>query len=107
MREPQVAPPEIGWGTAWGLGWELYDLPGGPVFGHDGNTIGQSAVLRIDPGRDLSVAVLTNGGDRKRLMKEILGRVVELPAEPVPDPAMRPDPSRCTGVYVSSTSEPR
>ncbi|GAA1858893.1 serine hydrolase domain-containing protein [Actinomadura bangladeshensis] len=105
MREPQVALPEIGWGTAWGLGWELYDLPGGPVFGHDGNTIGQSAVLRIDPGRDLSVAVFTNGGDRKRLMKEILGRVVELPAEPVPDPATRPDAGRCAGVYVSSTSE--
>ncbi|GAA1816435.1 serine hydrolase domain-containing protein [Actinomadura chokoriensis] len=105
MREPQVALPEIGWGTAWGLGWELYDLPGGPVFGHDGNTIGQSAVLRIDPGRDLSVAVFTNGGDRKRLMKEILGRVIEVPAEPVPDPAARPDAGRCAGVYVSSTSE--
>jgi CubicO group peptidase (beta-lactamase class C family) len=105
MREPQVALPEIGWGTAWGLGWELYDLPDGPVFGHDGNTIGQSAVLRIDPGRDLSVAVFTNGGDRKRLMKEILGRVIELPAEPVPDPATRPDAGRCAGVYVSSTSE--
>ncbi|MQY08910.1 hypothetical protein ACRB68_70210 [Actinomadura sp. RB68] len=52
------------------------------MFGHDGNTIGQSAVLRVDPGRDVAVAVLTNGGDRKPLMKEILGRVVEPPAEP-------------------------
>lgn len=105
MREPQVVLPDIGWGTAWGLGWTLYDLPGGPVFGHDGNTIGQSAVLRVDPGRDVCVAVFTNGGDRKRLMKEILGRVVELPAEPVPDPATRPDTWRCAGVYVSNTSE--
>jgi CubicO group peptidase (beta-lactamase class C family) len=105
MREPQVVLPDIGWGTAWGLGWTLYDLPGGPVFGHDGNTIGQSAVLRVDPGRDVCVAVFTNGGDRKRLMKEILGRVVELPAEPVPDPAARPDTWRCAGVYVSNTSE--
>jgi CubicO group peptidase (beta-lactamase class C family) len=92
MREPQVALPDIGWGTAWGLGWELYDLPGGPVFGHNGNTIGQSAVLRVDPGRDVSVAIFTNGGDRKPLMKEILGRVVESPAEPVPDPLIR----KCT-----------
>ncbi|MBB5631525.1 serine hydrolase domain-containing protein [Sphaerisporangium krabiense] len=105
MREPQVVLPDIGWGTAWGLGWTLYDLPGGPVFGHDGNTIGQSAVLRVDPGRDVSVAIFTNGGDRKPLMKEILDRVVESPAEPVPDPAARPDARRCAGVYLSSTSE--
>ncbi|MBT2212169.1 serine hydrolase [Actinomadura sp. NEAU-AAG7] len=104
MREPQVSLPDIGWGTAWGLGWELYDLPGGPVFGHNGNTIGQSAVLRVDPGREVSVAIFTNGGDRKPLMKEILGMVVESPAEPVPDPAARPDIRRCAGVYLSSTS---
>ncbi|MBB4774797.1 serine hydrolase domain-containing protein [Actinomadura livida] len=105
MREPQVALPDIDWGTAWGLGWTLHDLPGGPVFGHDGNTVGQSAVLRVDPARDVCVAVFTNGGDRKPLMKEILGRVVGSPAEPVPDPAVRPDAGRCAGVYVSSTSE--
>ncbi|MEU8346931.1 serine hydrolase domain-containing protein [Spirillospora sp. NPDC048832] len=105
MREPQVALPDIGWGTAWGLGWTLHDLPGGPVFGHDGNTIGQSAALRIDPGRDVCVAVFTNGGDRKPLIKEILGKVIESPAEPVPDPTARLDAGRCAGVYVSSTSE--
>lgn len=105
MREPQVVLPDIGWGTAWGLGWQLFDLPGGPVFGHDGNTVGQSAVLRVDPGRGVAVAILTNGGDRKPLMREILGRVVESPAEPVPDPAARPDAGRCAGVYLSSTSE--
>jgi CubicO group peptidase (beta-lactamase class C family) len=105
MREPQVALPDIGWGTAWGLGWTLHDLPGGLVFGHDGNTIGQSAALRIDPGRDVCVAVFTNGGDRKPLIKEILGKVIESPAEPVPDPTARLDAGRCAGVYVSSTSE--
>jgi hypothetical protein len=51
------------------------------------------------------VAIFTNGGDRKPLMKEILGRVVESPAEPVPDPAARPDVRRCAGVYLSSTSQ--
>ncbi|GAA0951101.1 serine hydrolase domain-containing protein [Actinocorallia libanotica] len=104
MRESQVTLPDIGWGTAWGLGWALHDLPGGPVFGHDGNTIGQSAALRIDPGRDVSVAILINGGDRRPLMKEILGRVIGSPAEPVPDPAQRLDVRRCAGVYLSSTS---
>lgn len=104
MREPQVLLPDIGWGTAWGLGWELYDLPGGLVFGHDGNTIGQSAVLRVDPGRDVTVAIFTNGGNPKPLMKEILGRVLEPPEEPVPDPAARPNAQRYAGTYLSGTS---
>ncbi|MGW3657917.1 serine hydrolase domain-containing protein [Streptomyces sp. NPDC005151] len=107
MLQPQVALPDIGWGTAWGLGWELYDLPGGLVFGHDGNTIGQSAVLRVVPGRDLAVAVFTNGGDPKPLREEILGRVLELPGEPVPDPAVRLNARRCVGTYLSSTGETR
>ncbi|MFC5182443.1 serine hydrolase domain-containing protein [Actinomadura harenae] len=104
MREPQVTLPDIGWGTAWGLGWELYDLPGGPVFGHDGNTIGQSAILRVDPARDVVLAILTNGGNPKPLMKEISGWVLELPDEPVPDPAARVNATRHTGTYVSDTS---
>ncbi|MBA2892048.1 serine hydrolase domain-containing protein [Nonomuraea soli] len=104
MLQPQVTLPDIGWGTAWGLGWELYDLPGGLVFGHDGNTIGQSAILRVDPARDLAVAILTNGGSPRPLMKEIAGRLMELPEEPVPDPARPVDAARCAGTYVSSTS---
>ncbi len=105
MREPQVMLPDIGWGTAWGLGWELYDLPGGLVFGHDGNTIGQSAILRVDPTRDVVLAILTNGGNPKPLMKEISGWVLEPPEEPVPDPAARVNVTRHVGTYVSDTSE--
>ncbi|MFD0904436.1 hypothetical protein [Actinomadura sediminis] len=51
------------------------------------------------------MAIFTNGGDRKPLMREILGRVVESPAEPVPDHAARPDAGRAASVYLSSTSE--
>ncbi|MEV4254075.1 serine hydrolase domain-containing protein [Spirillospora sp. NPDC049652] len=104
MREPQVTLPDIGWGTAWGLGWELYDLPGGLVLGHDGNTIGQSAILRVDPAREVVVVVLTNGGNPKPLREEISGWVLEQPEKPVPDPAARPDARRVAGTYVSSTS---
>ncbi|ROO86361.1 hypothetical protein EDD29_3925 [Actinocorallia herbida] len=50
-------------------------------------------------------SIFTNGGDRKPLMKEILSRVVESPADPVPDPTARPDTRRCAGVYRSSTSQ--
>ncbi|MER6808725.1 serine hydrolase domain-containing protein [Spirillospora sp. NPDC000708] len=112
MRQPQVELPDIGQGTGWGLGWELFDLPGGTVFGHDGNTIGQSAFLRAVPGRDVAVAIVTNGGSPKPVQAEIAGRVlhelggVEPPAQPMPDPAApSPNPSRYVGTYKSSTCE--
>ncbi|GAA3114070.1 serine hydrolase domain-containing protein [Streptosporangium carneum] len=112
MQRPQVTLPDINQGTAWGLGWELFDLPGGTVFGHDGNTIGQSAFLRAVPGRDVALAILTNGGLPRPVHTEIAGRVlhelggVEPPRQPTPDPAApSPDASRYVGTYVSSTCE--
>ncbi|WP_149261936.1 serine hydrolase [Actinomadura sp. K4S16] len=112
MRQPQVGLPDIGWGTAWGLGWELYDLPGGAVLGHDGNTIGQSAFLRAAPERDVAVAIVTNGGSPQPVYREIAGRVlrelggVEPPGPPAPDPAAPPlDASRYVGTYRSGTCE--
>ncbi|WP_433234953.1 serine hydrolase domain-containing protein [Streptosporangium sp. CA-135522] len=112
MQQPQVTLPDIDQGTAWGLGWELFDLPGGTVFGHDGNTIGQSAFLRAVPGRDVAVAIVTNGGLPKHVYTEIAGRVlhelggVELPGQAMPDPAAPAlDASRYVGTYISSTCE--
>src|SRR3954468_23579176 len=48
-REPQVDVPDR-WtlGSQWGLGWILMDW-GRPVYGHDGNTLGQGGFLRIVP----------------------------------------------------------
>ncbi|MFI9592898.1 serine hydrolase domain-containing protein [Nonomuraea sp. NPDC052265] len=125
MRRPQVTLPDIAQGTAWGLGWELFDLPGGAVFGHDGSTVGQSACLRVVPGRDVAVVIVANGGRSRPVFAEIAGRVlgelggVELPAPPAPAPASAPItvpitvpsavPSavaaRCAGTYTSSTCE--
>src|SRR3954464_10735491 len=48
MHQPQVELPDIGMmGTSWGLGFERFDTPDGEVVGHDGNTIGQAAFLRM------------------------------------------------------------
>ena len=94
MRDKQVTLPPLGlMGTHWGLGWELFDWPGGPVFGHDGGTIGQNAFLRAVPERDVAVALLTNGGNPiavyfevfRHLLKELAG--IDLPATPVPPAA--------------------
>ncbi|MFI6061057.1 serine hydrolase domain-containing protein [Streptomyces sp. NPDC051286] len=112
MQRPQVTLPDIDQGTAWGLGWELFDLPGGRVIGHDGNTIGQSAFLRLVPERDVAVAIVTNGGLSRRVYTEIAGRIlgdlagVHLPAPSVPDVDARvAEASRYVGTYTSSSAQ--
>jgi CubicO group peptidase (beta-lactamase class C family) len=116
MREQQVTLPPLGlMGTHWGLGWELFAWPGGLVFGHDGGTVGQSAFLRIVPGQDVAIALLTNGGNPiavyfevfRHLLKELAD--IDLPATPVPPAAQlqqetRPrfDATRYVGTYANS-----
>jgi hypothetical protein len=115
MRDKQVTLPPLGlMGTHWGLGFELFDWPGGLVFGHDGGTVGQSAFLRVVPGRDVAIALLTNGGNPiavyfevyRHLLKELAG--IDLPATPVPPaaPLHREargiDASRYLGTYANS-----
>ncbi|MGC4110090.1 MAG: serine hydrolase domain-containing protein [Nocardioides sp.] len=101
MQERQVELPYLGFlGTSWGLGFERFDAPagsvGGDIVGHDGNTIGQAAFLRIVPEAGVAVALLTNGGNAAGLYADVVGQVLaELtsarlpalpspPAEPVP-----------------------
>ncbi|HEX4289998.1 MAG TPA: serine hydrolase domain-containing protein, partial [Trebonia sp.] len=110
MRAPQVTVPPLGlMGTHWGLGWELFDWPDGVAIGHDGGTVGQSAFLRIVPGQDVAIALLTNGGNPiavyfevfRHLLRELAG--IDLPATPVPPAAPdRVDAARYAGTYANS-----
>ncbi|HEY4459112.1 MAG TPA: serine hydrolase [Pseudonocardiaceae bacterium] len=82
-------------GDSWGLGWGRYNWHGERAIGHDGGTIGQSAFLRVVPGKNLAIALLTNGGHTRDLFQdlfeEILAEVADVdlprpltpPAEPV------------------------
>ena len=108
MQAVEVTLPPLGlMGDHWGLSWELFDLEGGRVFGHDGGTIGQSAFLRIVPGAEVAIALLTNGGNTiglyfeiyRHLLRELAG--VEIPAHPLPpaEPASI-DASRFLGTYA-------
>jgi CubicO group peptidase (beta-lactamase class C family) len=110
MRAKQVEVPPLGlMGTHWGLGFELFDFPTGFMFGHDGGTIGQNAFLRIVPGKDLAIALLTNGGNPiglyfdvyRQMLKELAD--IDLPGTPVP-PANpeRIDAARYLGTYAHS-----
>jgi CubicO group peptidase (beta-lactamase class C family) len=113
MGERQVELPPLGMmGDAWGLGWELFDWPGGPVIGHDGGTIGQSAFLRVVPDQGVAVALLTNGGDAitvyrkvyEHLLRELAG--IELPAMPTPPAQPQPiDASRYVGTYACEVAD--
>jgi Beta-lactamase len=77
MRRDQVAMPDP-WtlGSAWGLGWILFDWDGRRVFGHDGGTLGQSSFLRVVPDAGVAVALLTNGGNAGDLYRELFGEVL-------------------------------
>jgi hypothetical protein len=113
MQTRQVEVPDFGlMGSAWGLGWSLYDWEGGPVIGHDGGTIGQSAFLRIVPEAGVAVAILTNGGTPIslyiRLMTKILDELagVTVPSLPVPPTApVEVNLERILGTYSSSVSD--
>ncbi|WP_214401573.1 serine hydrolase domain-containing protein [Pseudonocardia lacus] len=107
MRAREVDLPDLGlMGSSWGLGFERFDNPGGVVVGHDGNTIGQAAFLRMVPEAGLAVALLTNGGDAISLYRDVVGHAlaalggIALPALPAP-PAQPPriDAERFTGTY--------
>jgi CubicO group peptidase (beta-lactamase class C family) len=113
MRQPQVTLPPLGlMGTAWGLGWELYDWPGGTVLGHDGGTVGQAAFLRVAPDQNVALALLTNGGNPIALYTEIYGHAlrelagIDMPALPTP-PAEpeRVAVDRYLGTYSSDVGE--
>lgn len=91
MQEEQVRlPGRHDLGDSWGLGWIRFDWNGERLIGHDGNTIGQSAFLRVHPGSGLVVALLTNGGNTRDLFQSLYGEIfadladVHLPAALTP-----------------------
>ncbi|MFT4084548.1 MAG: serine hydrolase domain-containing protein [Nocardioides sp.] len=88
-------PERILLGDSWGLGWFRCDWSGHRAIGHDGNTIGQAAFLRLLPEAGIAVSVHTNVGSAiplyldlyEEIFAELAGVALpprfELPAEPV------------------------
>lgn len=107
MQHPQVAAPDpYTLGSHWGLGWILFDWGGRRVVGHDGNTLGQSAYLRVVPDRGVAVALLTNGGNAQDLfqdlMRPLLAELAGVVMPERPSPPAEPvavDLDRHVGVY--------
>lgn len=82
-------------GDSWGLGWFRCDWNGARAIGHDGNTIGQAAFLRLLPEAGVAVSMNTNIGSAIPLYQELFAEIFaeladvtfpapfEIPAEPV------------------------
>ncbi|WP_120004823.1 serine hydrolase domain-containing protein [Nesterenkonia muleiensis] len=78
MASPQAELPDShSLGDSWGLGWIRFDWNGHRLIGHDGNTIGQAAFLRLLPERGLAVTLLTNGGKTRDLYMDLYREIFE------------------------------
>lgn len=92
-------------GPEWGLGLVVCDWGGRTVYAHDGSTIGQNARLRMLPAEDLALVLLTNGGQRDSLYRDVFDAILDelglgrIPPLPAPAPGLVLDTSRYVGVY--------
>jgi dipeptidyl aminopeptidase/acylaminoacyl peptidase len=78
-------------GDSWGIGWIRFGWNGRRLIGHDGNTIGQSAFLRLLPEDGLAVALLTNGGRARDLYQDLYREIfAELADVDMPPPLSPP-----------------
>lgn len=120
MREQQVAlVDDTVLGEGWGLGWLLDTWGGVAIAGHDGNSIGQNAFMRVAPRERFGFCLQTNVESALNLYREVAGWLFgeRLGVGPRPDPELLADltvadPGRYTGVYereglrVEVTAEP-
>ncbi len=78
-------------GDSWGIGWIRFGWDGQRLIGHDGNTIGQSAFLRMLPSEGLAVTLLCNGGNTRDLYQDLYREIfAELADVAMPDPIEPP-----------------
>ncbi len=107
MAEHQADVPDKNTlGDSWGIGWIRFDWNGRRLIGHDGNTLGQAAFLRLLPDEGVAVTLLTNGGHAldlyEDLYREIFAEVadIEIPNRlSPPDEPVQVDVDPHVGTY--------
>jgi CubicO group peptidase (beta-lactamase class C family) len=91
MQEPRAVIPDFTRpGGAIGLGWRVFHWGGHAIIGHDGDTVGQSAYLRVDPQARVAACLLTNSGQSTSLKRAVFTEVFETLAGVSMPPAPRP-----------------
>jgi CubicO group peptidase (beta-lactamase class C family) len=91
MQQPRTAIPDISTpGAAIGLGWRVYRWGDHTIIGHDGDTVGQSAYLRVDPQARIAACLLTNSGQsaalKRAVFTEVFGTLAGVSMPPLPRP---------------------
>ncbi len=108
MQEEQIGLVDDLLGHAWGLGWILDRWGEIDVIGHDGNSIGQNAFMRVAPGERFGFCLQTNVGSALLLYREmahwLFGERFGDGVGPNPDPETIDEktvaePARYTGLY--------
>jgi CubicO group peptidase (beta-lactamase class C family) len=77
LRTVHADVPIYGWLDSWCLGWARFDWDGGPVWGWDGLTNGERSVLRIMPGQQAAVALMTNGSTGRAMYRSLFAELME------------------------------
>jgi hypothetical protein len=86
-------PDKYSLGDSWGLGWIRFGWDGQRLYGHDGNTIGQAAFLRVLPEAGLAVTLLTNNDGSRDLYEDLYREIFdELAGVAMPRPLTPPQP---------------
>ncbi|HEU5035968.1 MAG TPA: serine hydrolase domain-containing protein [Nocardioides sp.] len=106
-QEPQIAlVDDTVLGEAWGLGWILDHFGDVAVIGHDGNSLGQNAFLRIAPEQRFGFCLQTNVESALSMYREFAAWLFgeRLGVAPRQDPAPLPsrvvdDAGRYVGTY--------
>lgn len=93
-------------GGGWGLGWNIDRWGDVTIIGHDGNSIGQNAFMRVAPHERFGFCLQTNTESAIGLYEEVASWLFgeRLGVGPRPQPAALDgtpvaDPSRYAGVY--------
>ena len=96
-----------GWLDSWCLGWAWFDWDGGQVWGWDGLINGERSVLRIMPGQQAAVVLVTNGSTGRAMYRslfaDLMGSMFGISVPPLRlEAAVRAagDLSRFAGVYA-------
>jgi CubicO group peptidase (beta-lactamase class C family) len=103
MQEPTVSTPVLSRKSAVGrgLGWAVHRWGDLTLVGHDGDTIGQQALLFLAPDRDFAfVAAGNSNRTAPRLLalaEAVIGDLLE--AAPRDPPITRETPIECAGRY--------
>lgn len=103
-------PVESPAGNGFGVGAFTFTYEGAEAFGHDGQTVGQVAGLRIFPKEDLVVAVVTNRENTTSFTQGVIdyalrnfadGQVTGMPR--LPEPALPIEAKEIEGFYANRT----